>query len=818
MNRKKLFLLIGALTLNMYMPFNVKALENQGAVENKQVPVYDFIYTFNGNIARVEKNGKYGFIDKDGKIIVAPKYTYAYDFDVTGNYAKVIIDNEVKYINKEGKIVEESSINFRKKLPPEEYGEFYDKHSLAIKEVDGGEIVVDEEGNAIIDKYRSINFEHNDYGEGIYRACTEESYKRADKLEEQGIEFEDYFNDEELDPYAYNVFDINGKKMSPYEYDWLSNLDNWGTLYGKVYGKDEVHWIDYKKGIIKKQPYHQHTSPHSKIKGKAFAGYSDEGIPVYREEGKLYDYDNNDVTYKFVEINKTSQLSTDDYYRALIVPDNIRDSLSSLINPRIVTKDIRTMLFYLDGAPISPKEYSFFTGFGADGKMLAKIAGKPEMDIIDFKNGLIDTFTVNMKEDENNVALQSTYSSEGVIKYIKTDRKNGANFAVMNGEGDVIAEYTNGFGHYPLEDVTSDNLDLRSLVSIGDVMGRREKNSAIEEDIKNLNEKFANKVGYTLVSRSIFNNGAVLLWGDPKGQDYYNYVVRRDNQGFVTIGMRDWYNQSCFSHDGHNMSELNVVLEILKYYAGKDGEGIFQYLNNKFLSYEKIDFGKKIKIGDTTIVITDPVSYKGFDCGYKDIDVHILTKEEENKVDIANLDLEKIDMSKVQLSDENEIVKEEIKRNPQNTPYEDGQLFNEKFKGKYGLMFDKNASLCESLMDNGEGYIDGMLKKQDVLFLRREKENSIITLYLWPNRTEEAVYLIDKFAFEIVPVFKEVVQYYAENPKDAQAIFDFVDEYYGYRKPIDMTKIYKFGDTRIKFRREDTYNGGLEIIFLGKEK
>jgi hypothetical protein len=805
MNRKKLFLLIGALTLNMYMPFNVKALENQGAAENNQVPVYDFIYTFNGGIARVEKNGKYGFINMDGKIVTEPKYTYAYDFDITGNYAKVVIDNEVKYINKEGEIVDESSINFRKKLPPEEYKKFCDKHYIeSIKEVDGGEIVVDEKGNTLIDQYRNISFEHNDYGEGIYRACTEESYKRIDKLTEQGIDFKDYIDDEEVDPFGYNVFDIKGKKLSPYEYDWLASLNNWGTLYGKVYGKDEVHWIDCKKGIIKKEPYRQHTSPHSKIKGKAFAGYSDEGVPIYREEGKLYDYNNNDITNKFVEINKTfPQINTDDYYMALIVPDNIRDSLSGLINPRIVTKDIRTMLFYLDGTPISPKEYSFFTGFGDDGKMIAKPAGKPEMDIIDFEKGIVDTFTVNMKEDKNNVALEQLLSSEGVIKYIKTDRKNGANFAVMNGEGNIIAEYINGFGHYPLGDVNSDDFDLRSLVSIGNIAGIREKNSTLEEDIKVLNKRFANKVGYTLVSRSIFNNGAVLLWGDPKGQDYYNYVVRRDNQGFVTIGMRDWHNQTCFSDDGYNMSDLNVVLEILKYYAGKDGEGIFQYLNNKFLSYEKIDFDRKIKIGDTTIVITDPISYKGFDNGYKDIDVHILTKEEESRVNIANLDLEKIDVSKVQLSDENEIVKEEIKRNPKNTPYEDGQLFNEKFKGKNGLKFDKNG---------------GMLKKQDVLFLRREKENPIITLCLWPNRTEKAVYIIDKFAFEIVPVFKEVVQYYAENPKDAQAIFDFVDEYYGYRKPIDMTKIYKFGDTRIKFRKEDKFNAGLEIVFLGKEK
>ena len=66
-------------------------------------PTYDEMSHFYGGLASIKKNGKYGFIDGNGKLVITPK------FDLVGIFsnglAAVIIDGKIGYINKKGKLV-----------------------------------------------------------------------------------------------------------------------------------------------------------------------------------------------------------------------------------------------------------------------------------------------------------------------------------------------------------------------------------------------------------------------------------------------------------------------------------------------------------------------------------------------------------------------------------------------------------------------------------------------------------------------------------------------------------------------------------------
>lgn len=805
MKKRSLLLLISALVLNMNMPVNIKALEKN---INKEVQTFDFVYYFNNGIARIEKDGKYGFLDKEGNLIIEPTYDYASDFDIKGEYAKVVKNNETFYINEKEERIDESKIKKKRRLSGEEHIEFMYKNSERIKFISPkslDRVVVDDAGNYLTDKHTWINFEGNQYGEGIYKASSIECSKRIQELPE------DRTLDDVGKVSGSILYNINGKKLSPYEYSAITNLSNMGTLYGKVYGKDEVHIIDCKKGIIGRLPYNK--SEHSKEISKVFLGYTDEGMPKYKEGGRLYDSKNNDITDDFQMIDiveGSAAIRTDNFYFATKVEDEKYNSFFGHLND--IYKEYE-MFFYLDGTPISPNKYEFISSFDFNGKALGKVFNEDKIDIIDFEKGVIHSIPVKVL----NTKMKGTIAADimdGIIKVSKKGDKKGTSFLVINDKGKIIAEFTKSFGTYPFLDRNFDKTESNPLVSIGNIAGKRPDNSTLEDDVNNLKESFLDEEGYTIKRGGFLNGGGTLLRKDVKFDNEYNFVIRRDSQGFVTLGIRDWWSETFFSDNGVKMSDMSAFLEILKYYAGEDGEKIFEYINYKFLSGEKFDYRKKIQVGDTTVVFTDPISYQGRDFDCEDLDIHILSKEDSKKVDIAALDFEKIDTSKTKISDNNEIIKEELKRDSKRNAQEDWEFLNEKFEGKYELRFDKNGSLCQYISDDGEGYNRVMLRDIDVLIVGRDEGNPIINLKLWPSEVQETTTLLEKFALKIVPGFKEVVQYYAQNSKDAQAIFNFVDEHWRKNKAIDTTRIYEFGDTLIKFRREDAQNAGLEIVFL----
>ena len=68
------------------------------------IPQYDFAWNFSEGLAWVKKDGKYGFIDKTGKVVIALQYDNTYDFDEGS--ASVLKDGEWFKINRQGQRVD----------------------------------------------------------------------------------------------------------------------------------------------------------------------------------------------------------------------------------------------------------------------------------------------------------------------------------------------------------------------------------------------------------------------------------------------------------------------------------------------------------------------------------------------------------------------------------------------------------------------------------------------------------------------------------------------------------------------------------------
>ncbi len=62
---------------------------------------YDWVSGFSEGLAKVAKDGKWGFIDRTGQVVLDLEYDWAWNF--SDGLAKVQKDYEYFYINKNGK-------------------------------------------------------------------------------------------------------------------------------------------------------------------------------------------------------------------------------------------------------------------------------------------------------------------------------------------------------------------------------------------------------------------------------------------------------------------------------------------------------------------------------------------------------------------------------------------------------------------------------------------------------------------------------------------------------------------------------------------
>ena len=182
----------------------------------KAVVSYDYINHFYEGLAYVEKDGKYGFIDKTGKEIIPCIYDYVSYFNE--GLSKVKKDGKYGFIDKTGKNVTPCIYDY--------FSEFHE--GLAKVKKDGKIGVIDKTGKEIIP---CIYDELSDFHEGIASVKKDEKHGFIDKTGKEIIpcisNYAFYFYEGlasvEKDG-KYGFIDKTGKVVIPCIYDYVSEF------------------------------------------------------------------------------------------------------------------------------------------------------------------------------------------------------------------------------------------------------------------------------------------------------------------------------------------------------------------------------------------------------------------------------------------------------------------------------------------------------------------------------------------------------------------------------------------------------------------
>jgi len=84
-------------------PFNLCGFVERGSEEERIPKRFEVVLQFSDELAAVRIDGRYGFIDRTGKIVIAPQYEAAGPF--TGDYAEVQVNGRSGAIDRTGRIV-----------------------------------------------------------------------------------------------------------------------------------------------------------------------------------------------------------------------------------------------------------------------------------------------------------------------------------------------------------------------------------------------------------------------------------------------------------------------------------------------------------------------------------------------------------------------------------------------------------------------------------------------------------------------------------------------------------------------------------------
>lgn len=186
---------------------------------------YDRGYDFLDGMAKVEKNGKIGYIDKRGKICIPIEYEDGGDFYEDRVWVKK--DGKIGFLNKQGQCA-----------IPFEYDYAYDfEEGLAAVKKNGKFGFIDKSGNTVI----PFKFEWaSSFSEGLARMCENGRYSYIDKNGEIAIDCK----------YQY-IYDFSEGVAHFYD------RECWGTMdkNGKILNYGNIGWrYSSSEGYIKIHP------------------------------------------------------------------------------------------------------------------------------------------------------------------------------------------------------------------------------------------------------------------------------------------------------------------------------------------------------------------------------------------------------------------------------------------------------------------------------------------------------------------------------------------------------------------------------------
>jgi len=239
-------------------PVPMRVLKNNkyGYVKNGKMVVkanYDYASEFSEGLARVGKNGKYGFVNENGKVVVPIQYVAASNF----NYGLAVVktaDNKAFFIDKTGKPSNESAYldakSFSEGLAAVQdqyfkYG-FVDTHGEVVIPYEYSVVSWFKEGIAAVGR--------SEGGKTLYTYVRKDGNKLTDFEFEEAKDFQGGVGRVRKDG-KFGLIDKFGSSITPYEFDYIYEfseedglalakkngfdiyLDKEGRLFAKVSGK-----------------------------------------------------------------------------------------------------------------------------------------------------------------------------------------------------------------------------------------------------------------------------------------------------------------------------------------------------------------------------------------------------------------------------------------------------------------------------------------------------------------------------------------------------------------------------------------------------
>ncbi len=237
----------------------VRVLKNNkyGYMKNGKMVVkasYDYASEFSEGLARVGKNGKYGFVNEKGKVVVPIKYAAASNF----NYGLAVVktvDNQSFFIDKTGKPFNENIYQDAKS---------FSEGMAAVQDQYFNYGFIDTKGEIVIpNEYSVVSW----FREGIAAVGKSENGKTLyTYIDKDGDKLTEGFEFEEAKDFQggvgrvrkngkFGLIDKFGSPITPYEFDYISEfsdedgfalakkngfdiyLDKEGKLFAKISGK-----------------------------------------------------------------------------------------------------------------------------------------------------------------------------------------------------------------------------------------------------------------------------------------------------------------------------------------------------------------------------------------------------------------------------------------------------------------------------------------------------------------------------------------------------------------------------------------------------
>jgi len=687
------------------------------ADSKKEAIYYDHVYTFNNDIARVEKDGLFGFIDTSGQLIIPMVYEMAEDFERKGDYALVTVKGNTFVMDRQGKLhmdIDPSDIKYSELISGPR--DLYDKYNKMIKTDDDTYYIENEQIGQKSKKYTWADDLYYDADGGVFYA------KNADG--------------------TFDFFTDQIKEIGSGSYDAYTGVDM----------------------------------------NRCFIAFRGNTAYTFESTGELVEE---------ITLAKETMFTLINTLRGKILEPSIFDDAN----------------------------YSFFGGYqevkGIDRHYVSErilfglISGSKGFHIMN-----VDTGKRKEYISQGAIIDDTIHYSSNTVTFAER-MENQIIYKVLNDEGHIIATYWRPFGY--------SNLDYKSYYNNRDILVTKTA-MLLERDkvIENLQiiEHHSSRPNFS--DARYYQENMIMMDYGLEAFKNIPFFIRKDGMGNVTFSVRSFYPRANV-RSGWYSRALSNFLEILRAYSD-DGNEIFNYIYQAYLT-DSIIYNQKIKIGDSSIYITDPIVLTGLDEGVNDFEIHLLQDE---IMALDQLDDKKIIQEEIQVYPSLSYFKKNIRYKEGNTLKQDIDQINDAL-GNCAVKFDENGYLgivTDKGIERYRGYgLDLQIARNDIgkpQLLVGVLENMVeLENYVSGDgskgKSEADKKVLDIYVYQM-GVFSDLVKYYAQSEEDGQAIIYWIDNIQRNikhtKKYIDIAYNYQFGESNIRFSGVRYYgNGGTVINF-----